>query len=82
MQCAEIKLLLEPHFRNAEIEVSSDGYHFDVLIVSDIFQGLTPVRKQQLVYAAINDKITDGSLHAVNMKLFTPAQWASKKSQS
>ncbi len=78
MDYAEIKALLEPHFEDALIEISGDGSHYDLLIVSDAFEGLMPVKKQQLVYAAINDQIADGSMHAVNMKLFTHAQWASK----
>ena len=78
MQNDEIQSLLAAHFPDAHIEVGGDGYHNDVLIVSDKFAGLMPVKKQQLVYAAINDKIIDGSLHAVNMKLFTPEQWAKK----
>ena len=78
MDYNEIKALLKPHFEDAHIEIGGDGHHFDLLIVSDKFTGLMPVKKQQLVYAAINDKIADGSMHAVNMKLFTHAQWASK----
>ena len=78
MEFEEIKSILEPHFENSHIEVSGDGSHFDLLIVSDAFEGLMPVKKQQLVYSVINDKIADGSMHAVNMKLFTQAQWASK----
>lgn len=78
MSYADIKSLLEPHFDDAEIEISSDGSHFNLLIISDTFEGLLPIKKQQLVYAVINDKIADGSMHAVNMKLFTKAQWAAK----
>lgn len=78
MQFDEIKAMLATHFPDAHIEVGGDGYHFDVLVVSEVFAGLTPVKKQQLVYAALNDKIIDGSLHAINMKVFTPEQWAQK----
>lgn len=78
MDCSAIKSLIQASFADAHIEVTTDGYHYDVLIVSKAFEGLTPVKRQQLVYATINDKITDGSMHAVNMKLFTPAQWATK----
>jgi acid stress-induced BolA-like protein IbaG/YrbA len=78
MQFEEIHALLSTRFPDAHIEVSGDGYHYDVLVVSDLFAGLMPVKKQQLVYAALNDRIVDGSLHAVNMKLYTPEQWAQK----
>ena len=37
-------------------------------------RGLRPVRRQQLVYAAVNDLIRDGSLHAINIKALTPAE--------
>lgn len=75
MTTDEIKQLLAQHFPDADIDVQTDGYHYDLVLVSDDFEGLTPVKKQQMVYAAINDNIADGSMHAVNMKLFTRAQW-------
>lgn len=78
MQNDEIQSLLAARFPDAYIEVGGDGYHHDVLIVSAAFAGLLPVKKQQLVYAVLNDRIVDGSLHAINMKLFTPEQWAKK----
>lgn len=78
MQFDEIKDQLAQHFDDAHIEVSGDGSHFDVLIVSDAFTGLRPVKKQQMVYAAINDRIANGSMHAVNMQLFTKDEWAAR----
>lgn len=76
MQAEELKALLAETFNGAEIQVAIDGSHSNILIVSDAFAGLMPVKKQQMVYALINDKIADGTLHAVNMKLYTPEQWA------
>lgn len=75
MTSEEIKSLLQTGFASAEIEVNSDGYHAQVVIVSDVFEGLTTLKRQQKVYAVLNDKIADGSLHAVMMKLYTPEQW-------
>lgn len=75
MTSEDIKKLLEVGFPQAEIEVQSDGYHAQVVIISEVFEGLSPVKRQQQVYAVLNDKIADGSLHAVVMKLYTPEQW-------
>lgn len=72
MTSEEIKALLEQRFADAELQVESDGYHAQVRIVSDEFSGLNQVKRQQMVYAVLNEKITDGSLHAVMMKLQTP----------
>ncbi len=58
-----------------EITVTGDGSHFEVVAVGDVFAGLSPVRKQQLVYATVNDLITSGELHALTIKAYTPAEW-------
>ena len=76
MQADELKALLAANFADSQIDVAIDGSHCNILIVSDAFAGMMPVKKQQMVYALINDKIADGTLHAVNMKLHTPEQWA------
>lgn len=74
----EIKQILAAGMEAEHIEVSGDGSHFNLLIVSHAFEGLRPVKKQQLVYALLNEKITDGSLHAVNMMTLTPAEYAAR----
>lgn len=75
MQPEEVKQLLANHLVDCAIEVSGDGRHFDITVVGDIFEGLNAVKKQQLVYAALNEKIADGAVHAVNMKTYTRAEW-------
>lgn len=76
MQAEEIKALLEGHIENAEATVVVDGSHVNVEVVSPAFSGLNPVKKQQLVYGALSEQIADGSIHAVNMKTYTPEQKA------
>jgi len=61
-----------------EISVSGEGSHYDITVVGDIFAGLRPVKKQQLVYAALNEQIANGSIHAVNIKTYTPQEWVDK----
>lgn len=74
----DVKQLLESALNDCDVQVQGDGSHFDIVVVGDVFEGLSPVKKQQLVYGALNDKIADGSIHAVNMKTFTRTQWASQ----
>lgn len=78
MQAEEIKALLESGIENAAVTVTVDGSHVNVEVVSPAFEGLNPVKKQQLVYAALSDQIADGTIHAVNMKTYTPAQKAAQ----
>ena len=48
----------------------------EVVVVSSAFEGVSRVRKQQLVYAAIAELIRDGALHAVTIRAYTPAERA------
>jgi acid stress-induced BolA-like protein IbaG/YrbA len=74
MQIDEIQHLLAEQFTNAHIEVSLDGGHVNITVVSSAFVGLSPVKKQQLVYAVLAQHIASGAIHAVNMKTYTPAE--------
>ena len=75
MQTDEIKTLLAQEFTECDITVSGEGNHYDVLIVGEVFAGLRPVKKQQMVYAVLGDLIADGTMHAVNIRTYTPAEW-------
>lgn len=76
MQAEQIKALLESHIESAQVTVAVDGSHVNVEVVSPAFEGLNAVKKQQMVYGALSDQIADGSIHAVNMKTYTPEQKA------
>jgi len=76
MQPDQIKALLESQIPDSEVQVNVEGSHVNLIVVSPAFEGLNPVKKQQLVYGALSDEISSGVIHAVNMKTYTPAQWA------
>ena len=79
MKALDIKALIEDHIDSCEARVEANGNNVQLVIISDAFEGLTPIKRQQLVYGAIQDKISDGSIHAVTMKTFTLAQWQKEK---
>jgi acid stress-induced BolA-like protein IbaG/YrbA len=59
------------------LEVKGDGAHFEAVIVSPAFAGLTRVRQHQLVYAALGGRMRD-EIHALSMKTFSPEEWAAR----
>ena len=59
------------------LEVSGDGHHFEALIVSAAFAGLSRIKQHQLVYAALGDRMRE-EIHALSMQTLTPAQWAER----
>jgi acid stress-induced BolA-like protein IbaG/YrbA len=75
MDIPAIEALLAEHFPGAHIEAESEGSHLSLVVVSEVFSGLSPVKKQQKVLAVLNEKISSGEVHAVNIKTLTPDQW-------
>ena len=75
MDIPVIEALLAEHFPDAHIEAESEGSHLSLVVVSEVFSGLSRVKKQQKVLAVLNEKISSGEVHAVNIKTLTPDQW-------
>ena len=59
------------------VEVTGDGAHFEAVIVSPSFAGLNRVRRHQLVYAALGDRMK-AEIHALSMKTLSPEEWAAR----
>jgi acid stress-induced BolA-like protein IbaG/YrbA len=55
----------------ARLEVDGDGHHFQALIVSQRFAGLTRIDRHRLVYAALGDRMRQ-EIHALSMRTLTP----------
>jgi acid stress-induced BolA-like protein IbaG/YrbA len=57
------------------VEVIGDGQHFQALVVSAAFAGKSRVRRHQLVYAALGERMRE-EVHALSMKTLTPQELA------
>jgi acid stress-induced BolA-like protein IbaG/YrbA len=75
----EIKSILVEGFTDAEVMAEGDGSHFQVTVVSNQFDELRPVRRQQLVYGLLGEHITSGALHALGIKTYTESEWKTAK---
>ena len=72
----DIKARLGEAFANAKVAVAGDGNRYQLRVVADEFAGLSRVKRQQAVYAAIGDLIQSGAIHAVTIRALTPAEQA------
>ena len=72
MDCEEIANLLRAKLPDCEITVSGGGGKFLVTATGAAFAGLNAVKRQQKVYAILNEHIASGAIHAVSMKLKAP----------
>ena len=83
MQPDELTQLLRSRLPGCEVEVNGDGRHFAIRVIGEVFAGLSPVKKQQLVYGALSEEFANGSIHAVDQLVtLTPAEWQRRRSLS
>jgi acid stress-induced BolA-like protein IbaG/YrbA len=57
------------------LEVDGDGQHFQARIVSAAFEGQSRVKRHQIVYAALGDRMRS-EIHALSMQTLTPEEHA------
>jgi len=72
----QIEQLIQQGMSDAKVSVSGAEGKFTAEVVSQQFDGLTPIKRHKLVYACVNDEITSGALHALTIIAKTPAEIA------
>jgi acid stress-induced BolA-like protein IbaG/YrbA len=75
----EIATLLKTELTLDDVKVKSEGSHFQIIAVDNRFADMTRVKKQQLIYGPLSEKIADGTMHAITIKTFTTEQWKREK---
>ena len=76
METPTIEQLIRAGLPGAQVQVTGDGSHFEAVVVSDAFAGLTPIKKQRLVMDTVRSQLASGELHALSIKTLTPEEWA------
>ena len=75
MLATDVEKIICDQLENVEVKVETDGSHYQVTAIGDVFDGMGAVKKQQLIYGCLNKYIIDGTIHAVIIKTFTPDEW-------
>jgi len=71
----EINSLIEAGIEGSEAIVEGDdGTHFQAVVISDEFEGLSLVKKHQLVYKTLGDKMK-AKIHALSIRPLTRVEW-------
>lgn len=79
MDSATVQQILNDALNLQEIHVKGEGSHYEVIAVDPCFEGMSRVKKQQLIYAPLMDYIQRNDIHALSIKAFTPVEWARDK---
>ncbi len=78
MNADDIKKLILAGLPCEQCELTGDGRHWYATVVSTAFEGLRPIQRHQKVYATMGQRMQTDEVHALSMKTFTPAEWASR----
>ncbi|WP_455380466.1 BolA family protein [Acidihalobacter prosperus] len=76
----EIKTFIEDGIPGSEAMVTGDGSKFEATVISQAFDGLSPVKEHQLVFATLKEHISSGAIHALSIKAYTPTEWSARES--
>ncbi len=55
-----------------------DGVHFEALVVSSLFDGLSRIKQHQLVYRALGQRM-ESEIHALALKTMTPSEFSARQ---
>jgi acid stress-induced BolA-like protein IbaG/YrbA len=76
----QVEAMIKIEIPDAQVQVlTDDGEHYEVIVVSPIFEGKRLVQQHQLVYNAIQTPMLTGAIHAMAVKTYTPQAWESTK---
>ncbi|MCL9780885.1 BolA family iron metabolism protein IbaG [Vibrio sp. S4M6] len=79
MDSTQVQQILNEALKLEELHVKGEGSHYEVVAVDACFDGMSRVKKQQMIYAPLMEYIQRNDIHAVSIKAFTPDEWARDK---
>ena len=79
MEASDIQSAIEQAIPAALVFLEGEGCDFTSIVISDSFQGLSLVKRQQMVLAPVSDWLASGTLHAFSVKAYTAAEWENRQ---
>ncbi|MBK9293516.1 MAG: BolA/IbaG family iron-sulfur metabolism protein [Oligoflexia bacterium] len=61
------------------IDLTGTQDHYQLVVVSPIFEGKKMIDQHRLVKALFDADIQSGELHALSLKTYTPQEWSRRK---
>lgn len=60
-------------------DLTGTSDHFEVSVISEVFEGKSPIARHRLVYSALGEWVQSGAIHALSIRAFTPSEWSEVK---
>ena len=82
MKPEEVSQTIVDALPGAQVMLEGEDCRFTVNVVSDDFNGLLPLKRQQKVLNLFSDALRTGTLHALTVGAFTQDEWQQKQANS
>ena len=70
---SELEVINESHLHAGHLDTNSKETHFKVKAIAGKFEGISAVKRHQMVYAALSEEFETG-LHALVLDLKAPSE--------
>jgi len=81
MNNQNIKSILIKELNLEKVYITGDSNHIKIIAIGDIFQGMTQVKRQQIVYTPLINMITEKYIHALSIMSYTSEEWTQIKNK-
>jgi len=81
----QIEAMIKAEMPDAQIQVqdlTGGGDHYQVTVISSLFEGKGLVQQHQMIYGAVRQAMSSEAIHALALKTYTPQVWASAVGQT
>jgi len=78
MTADQIRALILAGLPCTHCVVDGDGRHWFAIVVSPAFEGKRLIQRHQQVYATMGPRLKSDEVHALSIKTYTPAEWATQ----
>ena len=81
----QVESMIKVGIPDAEVQVqdlTGGGDHYQVVVVSPMFEGKGRVQQHQLVYKSVQQAMSSEAIHALSLKTYTPDTWATESQQA
>jgi acid stress-induced BolA-like protein IbaG/YrbA len=82
METNLIQQAIETALPDSKVYLEGEGCDFQAIVISESFQGLSTVKRQQDVLASVAGWLSTGELHAFTVKAYTQTEWENKQAAS
>lgn len=75
----QVESMIKAEMPDAQVQVqdlTGGGDHYQVTVVSSLFEGKGLVQQHQMVYHAVRQAMSTEAIHALALKTYTPQTWA------